>query len=225
MGLPRLLQLCSPSLPVGSYAYSQSLEAAISEGFVTNQSSAESWIGSVFIHSFSLLDLPSLLLAQKKWMLKDAEALRALDDYLSANRETYELHLEDKEMGRALHRILISLNLELPRVTEPSFVTMFGCAGAEWGICPHDLATGFSFSWMENQTGIATKTIPLGQTANQKILSSLSTLIEPRVSNAIETHEELASLDSSQWDFGVSLQALSMLSARHEQSPSRLYRS
>ena len=39
--LLRLLQLASPTLPVGAYSYSQGLEAAIEAGVVTDATSAE----------------------------------------------------------------------------------------------------------------------------------------------------------------------------------------
>ncbi|MGH8685820.1 MAG: urease accessory protein UreF, partial [Nitrosospira sp.] len=42
--LLRLLQLASPSLPIGAYTYSQGLEAAIEEGAVRDESSARAWI-------------------------------------------------------------------------------------------------------------------------------------------------------------------------------------
>lgn len=42
--LLRLLQLASPSLPIGAYTYSQGLESAIDKGFVTSQQSAHEWI-------------------------------------------------------------------------------------------------------------------------------------------------------------------------------------
>ena len=42
--LLRLLQLASPSLPIGAYTYSQGLEAAIEAGMVKNEGSAGAWI-------------------------------------------------------------------------------------------------------------------------------------------------------------------------------------
>ena len=42
--LLHLLQLASPSLPVGAYSYSQGLEAAIEGGQVHHEASARDWI-------------------------------------------------------------------------------------------------------------------------------------------------------------------------------------
>ena len=45
--LARLLQLASPALPVGAYAYSQGLEWAVESGTVRDEASALIWIGDL----------------------------------------------------------------------------------------------------------------------------------------------------------------------------------
>ena len=45
--LPRLLQLCSPALPVGAFSYSQGLEWAIEDGTVHDEASTLAWIGDL----------------------------------------------------------------------------------------------------------------------------------------------------------------------------------
>ena len=42
--LLHLLQLASPSLPIGAYSYSQGLESAIEQGLVKNEATAKNWI-------------------------------------------------------------------------------------------------------------------------------------------------------------------------------------
>ncbi|HRE56056.1 MAG TPA: urease accessory protein UreF, partial [Candidatus Competibacter sp.] len=48
--LPRLLQLCSPTLPVGAYAYSQGLESAVERGWVRDEAGAGDWIFGLLDH-------------------------------------------------------------------------------------------------------------------------------------------------------------------------------
>ena len=57
--LLRLLQLCSPALPVGAYAYSQGLESAVDRG----------WVSVSYTHlraHETVLDLVCRLLLEKK---------------------------------------------------------------------------------------------------------------------------------------------------------------
>lgn len=223
--LARLLQLCSPALPVGAYAYSQGLESAIHDHFVTDKTSAAAWIRGIFEDSFAQLDLPAMLRAASAWRVNDAATISSLDVYLAASRETSELLLEDKDMGRSLVRLLKSLDVVLPEMTNPSFATVFGCAGAVWGIQDEALATGFCFCFVENQVAAATKTVPLGQTVSQQMLASLAVEIEPAVKQAGQVAGELAQQEPRQWSFGQSLPALAILSSRHETLEARLYRS
>ena len=60
MSLVRLLQLASPTLPVGAYSYSQGLEAAIEAGIVLDFSSAKTWIGDVLELSVARMEAPVL---------------------------------------------------------------------------------------------------------------------------------------------------------------------
>ena len=42
--LIRLLQLASPALPVGAFAFSQGLETAVSLGWITDEASSRAWL-------------------------------------------------------------------------------------------------------------------------------------------------------------------------------------
>jgi len=221
--LPRLLQLCSQALPVGAYAYSQGLESAIHQEHVVDASSASEWIAGVFSHGVGELDLPALFLAYDACGRSDSIRLNEVNLYLRASRETRELLLEDVGMGRALHRLLSTLEVEVADIPQPSFVVQFAIAGNRWGIPATDLATGFSFSWLENQIAVATKSIPLGQSDAQKVLSKLMELIDERVLKAQRTALSASSPD--EWQFGQSMPNLAMMSSQHEVLEARMYRS
>ena len=125
-------------------------------------------------------------------------------------------------MGRSLNKLLVALDLSPPVLEVPSFVTQFAFAGVAWGISLEDLMIGFCFSWLENQVSVATKIVPLGQSAAQRLLAELSVEIE----QAVSTLQPLAlDADSKKWNFGQSLPGLAILSSRHETQESRLYRS
>lgn len=215
--LPRLLQLSSQNLPVGAYAYSQAQEWAIAKGTIKDGESAAEWIEGVFLFGVSQLDLPALVQAYNAVKKQEWQYLSDIDCYVQASRESKELLLEDIEMGRALRRVLISMNVETGISKTPSFVTQFACAGIAWCVSLDELLAGMAYNWLESQVMVATKSLPLGQSAAQSILYRLCGLISKALPRAIEL-----SRDS---DYGVSLHGLAIMSSRHELMEARLYRS
>ncbi|MDB4035052.1 hypothetical protein N9506_04450 [Pseudomonadales bacterium] len=221
--LPKLLQLCSQALPVGAYAYSQGLESAIHERHVIDAASAQNWIGGVFEQGVSELDLPALLIAYDAFDRFDDVTVRELNVYLAASRETQELLLEDVGMGRALDRLLRTLNLDGVEIQQPSFVIQFAMAGRHWNIPALDLAAGFSFSWIENQIAVCAKSIPLGQSEAQIVLSELIEKIDTLVTTAQQI--ALSAGGPLDWQFGQSMPSLAIMSSQHEVLEARMYRS
>lgn len=217
--LLKLMHLVSPALPVGAYAYSNGQEYAVDSGWIKTDEQIADWIRGIMQHSLAELDLPILQRLYKAWQGNDIEQINHWNNIVRANRETRELLLEDEQLGQALQRLLISLEIkdadtELDNPT--SFVTMFALAGTRWNIPLTDLMQGLVWSWLENQIAAATKTVPLGQTRAQKLLVKLMEHI-PAVCKHAETIEDD--------DIGQSLPALAIASARHERQYSRLFRS
>jgi urease accessory protein len=199
MSLARLLQLASPALPVGAYSYSQGLEAAVEAGIVRDAESAERWIGDVFEFSVAPMDGAVVLS-----MMKDEN----LNDLCLASRETAELRAETLQMGYSLCRLLRELGMEGVPQGEVAFPVAFAFAARTWGINAEDAVQAYLWSWLENQVMAAVKAVPLGQTAGQKMLLSLSAKI------ALPTESFL--------NFAPGLAALS---SQHETQYSRLFRS
>ena len=198
MNLARLLQLASPTLPVGAYSYSGGLEAAIEAGIVKDAGSAEAWIRDVMEFSFARMELPIL-----KRMLDGED----LNEVFLASRETAELRAESVQMGFSLKKLLIDLGAGEVPLEEPSFPAAFAFAARHWKIEPQAALQAYLWAWLENQVMAAVKAVPLGQTDGQKMLLSLS-----------KTFPEVK-------DEGNFAPGLSMLSTKHETQYSRLFRS
>ena len=136
--LPRLLQLCSPALPVGAYAYSQGLECAVDRGWVRDEASAGEWILGLLSHSVQRLDLPIFARLYCGWRDTDADAVRRWNARLYASREAAELQREDRHLGAALARLLVDLGLNeaVSWRNAPSvcFATLFSLAAVPVGI-------------------------------------------------------------------------------------------
>ena len=201
--LARLLQLVSPTLPVGAYSYSQGLEAAVEAGIVKDAATAEQWIADVLELSVARMELAAV-----RRQLE--EPTQATNDLFLASRETAELRAETRQMGESLAKLLGELGVEVP-INEPALPTAFACAARAWEITSHDAAVGYLWSWLENQILAAIKVVPLGQTAGQKILHKLGA-----------TLDALARREPQWTNFAP---GLAFLSARHEIQYSRLFRS
>ena len=109
--LLRLLQLVSPSSPVGAYAYSQGLEQAVEWGWIETEEQLQLWLSGVLRNSILSLDAPVLIRLYKAWEQKDLDQLLYWNQYLLSCRETKELREEEELLGRALTRVLITLDL------------------------------------------------------------------------------------------------------------------
>ena len=208
MNLARLLQLASPTLPVGAYSYSGGLEASIEAGAVHDAASAQRWIGDVLEFSMARMEAPILLR-----MMKNEEHW---NETFLASRETAELRAETVQMGYSLNRLLKDLGLGEVPVEEPSFPAAFAYAAAQWKIEPEAALQAYFWAWLENQVMAAVKAIPLGQTDGQRILLSLGGLLPSLAAKAKNMTEQ---------DLGNFAPGLAMLSARHETQYSRLFRS
>ncbi len=218
--LPRLLQLCSPTLPVGAYAYSQGLESAVEQGWVGDEASAGAWILGLLGHTVRRLDLPVLIRLHGAWQAGDRDAVRRWNARLYASREAAELQREDQQLGAALARLLSDLGLEEAEpwrnASRVCFATLFGLAAARWEIPLPEAATGYAWAWTENQVIAATRLIPLGQTASQRLLVAAGPIIAVAVADGLALSDE---------EIGAAAPGLALASALHETQYSRLFRS
>lgn len=224
--LLRLLQLASPSLPIGAYSYSQGLESAIDAGAVFDAASAQAWIAAQLDEVVGRFDAPLQWRLLCAFAERDAEAVRLWSERWLAARDTAELRAETIQMGYSLRQLLIALLDDCPGAdpallgmldaAEPSLPAAYACAAAALDVPPPAALLGVLFSWLENQVLVCVKTVPLGQVAGQKLLLALGGRVEAVARQA----PGLPDPALSNWAPGLSL-----LSMRHEVQYSRLYRS
>ena len=216
MSLAKLLQLASPTLPVGAYSYSGGLEAAIEAGAVYDAASAERWIGDVLEFSMARMEGPILFSFIQLFKQKHSNETQELNERFLASRESAELRAETVQMGYSLNRLLKDLGAGEVPVAEPSFPAAYAYAAAQWKIEPEAALQAYFWAWLENQVMAAVKAIPLGQTDGQRILLSLGGLLPSLTAKAKNMNEQ---------DLGNFAPGLAMLSAKHETQYSRLFRS
>ena len=223
IALLHLLQLASPSLPIGAYSYSQGLEAAIENKEVCDAASAKQWISTMLHHVIARCEAPIVWRLMQAFSDHDANAITAWTEQYLASRDTAEFRAETIQMGYSLGKLITELQAcdaallaLLTMQTEIPLPTAFACAAVALAV-PHDAALlGMLFSWVENQVLVCVKSVPLGQVAGQQLLLSL----QSEIAAATSTARTIADEDISNW-----APALSLLSMQHEVQYSRLYRS
>jgi urease accessory protein len=218
--LLRLMQLVSPTLPVGAYAYSHGLEQAVAANWVKDEPQVLGWISGLLEHNLAQLDIPVLMRLYRAWQARRTRDVERWNLVLLASRETAELRAEDLHMGAALKRVLEALDVREAGALEPNngtcFATLFALAAVDWRIPLIDAANGYLWSWGENQVGAALKLLPLGQTAGQRILAAVADRIPDFVNKGLSLDEDA---------IGASTPGLAIASALHEVQYSRLFRS
>jgi len=217
--LSRLLQLVSPSLPIGAYTYSQGIEWAVDEGWIGTPAHLSEWLRGLMETSMIFLEVPILLRLMRAWQRHDELAVKRWSSFLLANRETRELRLEEKNRARALAQLLVALEPDAKphaKLLGDSQHAAFSYACQRWGIDENRAATALVWGWLENQVLSAVKIIPLGQTDGQRLLFELAPLINDVVERARQVEDD---------DLGASSMALAIASSRHETLYTRLFRS
>ena len=222
----QLMQLASPALPVGGFSYSEGLEAAVESGQVTNEAQARDWLLDQLPLAFGRADLPACASAMQAWRDGDSARIQALNDWVLTTRETREFRLQTEQMGRSL---LAWLNNKQPTATSPaelaalaalqpapSWPIAFALAAVQTGAPPREALLAHAFGWAENMVGAAIKSVPLGQSAGQRMLEALSAAIPAVVDAALLMDDEQRQAFTPM---------LAILSAQHEAQYSRLFRS
>jgi urease accessory protein len=216
----RLLQLTSPSLPIGGFTYSQGIEWAVERGWLTDREQVADWLQGLIDDGLARLDLPVLARLHRACAVPDPVEAGRWARLLYASRESHELRLEDRQRARALFAPLRDLE---PGVTDGWEDALGHCqagphalASVAWGIACEDCLLGYAWGWVENQVAAAIKLVPLGQTDGQRLQHRLALGLPGVVDHALSLADD---------DIGAAAPALAIASAAHETQYTRLFRS
>ena len=220
--LIQLIWLASPALPVGGFAYSEGLEAAIDHGTITSESTAADWLDDQLQLAVARGDLAVIAQAIPAWRQDQQTRVRQLNDWVLQTRETSELRAQTEQMGRSLlawlgnHDGANARHLQVCAELPPTYPVAFALAASQTGAGVRDCLLAYAFGWAENMVQAALKSVPLGQSSGQRILARLS----QRIPAAIELASSLA--DDERQAFSP---MLAIFSSQHETQYSRLFRS
>ena len=227
--LLQLMRLASPSLPVGGFSYSEGLESAVDSGLVASEGDATRWLVDQLHLGLARCELAIVARALDAWRRDDTARVAELNAWFSATRETHEQRLQAEQTGRSLavwmrHRgvgaegeadgaRLDTLDRLAPAPTWP---IAFALAAAGVRAAPRDVLLAYAAGWAENMVQAAMKAVPLGQIAAQRILAGLAAETPGAVDAALAA-------PMAQWQAFTPM--LAILSARHEEQYSRIFRS
>lgn len=234
MELLSLLQLASPTLPIGAYSYSEGLETLCHNGVIASAATLQHWLGQELQYGAVRLEAAVMLRVYRAVQAGEAGQAIAWNDWLSAIRETEEMRRSSWQMGQSLLKLagdleplprlplLEDLLTQLPSVSENdsgrgcNFATAYALVSVGWNLTAEVALLGYLHAWASNLTSAGVKLIPLGQTAGQQLLLNLRSLLlaQAQAIAALEDHE----LESGSWGSAIA-------SMQHETQYSRLFRS
>jgi urease accessory protein len=215
--LLQLMWLASPALPVGGFSYSEGLEAAVDAGLVKGEADTARWLVEQLHLTLARADLLIVQRAIRAWRDDDLARVADLNDWVLRTRETFELRQQTEQMGRSMVEWLKAVRPAVAmRATFPlSYPVAWALAASDLQAAPRDALQAFAFGWAENMVQAAVRAVPLGQSAGQRILARLAQEIPAAVDAALTAEDEPQAFSPM----------LAILSARHENQYSRLFRS
>lgn len=200
-----LAQWLSPAFPVGSYAYSQGLEQAITEGDVTNAESLADWITATLRYGSARND--AILVAH-------ARHEDGLEDLACAYAASAERCTEMREQGAAFGQIIAGMTGTQPPLLP--YALAVGHATRCLDLPTSEVVSLFLHALAAQLTLVGVRFIPLGAGQGQKLLGQLAPLIATLASQFAT--EPLSVLSSA--TLGADIAAM-----RHETLEVRIYRS
>lgn len=216
-----LLQLVSPTLPVGAYSYSEGIETLVEREIINSKQSLENWLKHELCYGTIRTEVAVMLRIYQSISQEDIEAITYWNAWLSATRETQELRQQSWQMGRSLLKLLIELQPSIGKFLKVldvncNYAVAFGIAAASWQIEPEIAAIAYLQSWISNLISAGVRLIPLGQTAGQQILFHLNALLTQVTQEILVLKDE--ELSSCSW-------GLTLASMAHQTQYTRLFRS
>ncbi|MCM2291042.1 urease accessory protein UreF [Allorhizobium sp. BGMRC 0089] len=215
--LLRLMAWLSPAFPVGGFAYSGGLEAAVSHGAVRDKDGLAHWLETLMAHGVFWND--AVLMAEAcRVSRNDPEGLQALAALASALCGSRERYQESMALGDAFlsaarqwpHPVFDCLDGKI------AYPVAVGAVAAAHGIEAEAVIAAYLHASLSQQVSAAIRLGVLGQTDGVGLVAGLEDDVM-----AIAHRAATSSLD----DLGSAAILAEIASIRHETLRTRLFRS
>lgn len=212
----------SPSFPVGAFAYSHGLEAAVARGLVSSANDLGDWIAALIEQGSLRNDLILLAEAWRAANAGDTGKLRELNAFAVAFQPSAERYLEATQQGGSFAATISAAwpcdAIESLRKHEKpiAYPVAVGAAAAGHANTLADAIPAYALAFAMNLVSAAIRLSVIGQTDGQRVIARLMPVIAAQSAKA-----EAATLD----DLGGAAFSNDLASLEHETLYSRLFRS
>ncbi|MBI3327540.1 MAG: urease accessory protein UreF [Nitrospinae bacterium] len=221
-----LLQLCDTALPAGAFSFSNGLETYTQEGVIADAATFQAWLESVLRHTVHGSHLLPVALAYRAAAAEDWPQLERLDQQLTAMKHARELREASVKAGQRLLRLARDVwpgpavehlhTLWRQGTIASHHAVVLGVLGCALELGERVTVEAAGYMWLSSMISAALRLFALGQSAGQRVLTSLLTCL-PAIGNAISQQgwDDLSSAAP-----GFDIRAM-----RHETLYSRLFQS
>jgi urease accessory protein len=221
-----LFQLCDSNFPTGAFSHSYGLESYIQENTVHNIDSFSQWLRVFIDEQLTYSEGLACKLVYQALEKDDLEKVWKMDRLLTVQnlpRETREgaMRMGERmsELVQTLYGIPI-LSIYRERIKDKQ---SFGHPAIVFTITAHNLGVSKStailfylYSVVSSIVQNAVRGIPLGQTAGQKIIHDVQSVL-------VQAAEAIGKLDEE--DFGIVSPGIELSQMRHERVNIRIFMS
>lgn len=214
--LLRLMTWLSPAFPIGAFAFSHGLEAAVEEGRLTDGEAVADWIDLLVTQGSGWNDLVLFAEAYRALAAGDGPRLSEVVDLARALAGSAERRGETLSLGDAFARSAAPWSAGEDPVAGEAYPIAVARVALAGGVALRPALEAFAHGFAANLVSAATRLVPLGQSAAMQALHRLEPVLLAAAARAAASTPD---------DLGSAAILSDIAAMRHETLTTRLFRS